>query len=230
MQSRSLDRMIEDQVRRWEAARRGRPPECRHEPVIALSRLPGCGGRELAQELARRLKLDVFDKEILHRVAESSRLSEAILGTVDDKVLSAAEEWIESLLMERYLSEDYLRHLFKVILAIAAHGRAIILGRGAGFILRPECCLRVLLVAPLEDRIRAVAARDQVSRIEAGHAIAHTEKDRRDFIRKHFHAEMTDPARYDISLNTAGLNRESVLGLIQAAWECKRANVPALRR
>ncbi|MDD5656474.1 MAG: cytidylate kinase-like family protein, partial [Elusimicrobia bacterium] len=142
MPSRSIDHIIEEQVRRWEAGRRVRAEECRREPVIAISRLPGCGGRALAQELARRLKFDLFDKEILHQVAESSRLSEAILGTVDEKVLSGAEEWFESLLLERYLASDYLHYLFKVIMAIAAHGRAVILGRGAGFILRPECCLR----------------------------------------------------------------------------------------
>ena len=47
--SRSIEQIIEEQVRRWEASRRNRAQERRREPVIAISRLPGCGGRALAQ-------------------------------------------------------------------------------------------------------------------------------------------------------------------------------------
>jgi len=223
---RSIDKLIEDQVRRWELSRRDHAAECRRDPVISISRLPGCNGRALAQELARQLKFDFFGADLLHQVAESSHLSEAVLRTVDEKALPAVEEWIKSLFLGRYLSGNYLHHLSKVLMAISAHGRAVILGRGAGFILKPECCLRVLLVAPLEDRIQAVAARDAIPPEEAKRRIVHTESDRRAYIRRHFHAELLDPVCYDLVLNTTALGSEGTLAAIQTAWEGKRKQAP----
>ncbi|HAM36079.1 MAG TPA: hypothetical protein DEB40_11610 [Elusimicrobia bacterium] len=218
---RSIEQLIEEQVRRWELSRRNRIEPCRHEPVITISRLPGCCGRALAEELARRLKFDLFDKEILQRVAQNAHLSESIVKTVDEKAVSAAEEWVRSLFMERYICGEYFHHLSRVFMAISAHGRAIILGRGAGCIIPPQCCLRVLLVAPLEERIRTVACRDGLSRDEAKRRVVLVESDRRAFIRRHFHMDMLDPIHYDLVLNTAGLGREPVLAAIQAAWRAK---------
>jgi len=223
---RSIDKIIEEQVKRWEASRRERTAEHRHEPVISISRLPGCGGRSLGQELARRLKFDFFDREILRQVAESAHLSEAILATVDDKVRPMVEEWVESLFMERYLSGDYFRHLSKILMAIAQHGRAVILGHGAGFILKPELCLRVGLVAPLEERVATVARRDELSREEAKRRVIQRESERRAFVQRHFHANLLDSVHYDLVLNTASLGQEVALAAILAAWEGKRHQAP----
>jgi cytidylate kinase len=181
----------------------------------------------LSKELARRLKFDFFDKEILHQVAESSRLSETILKSVEEKALPAVEEWIHSLFLERYLSGDYFRHLSKVLMAIAEHGRAVILGRGAGFLLKPGTCLRILLVAPLKDRILAVAGREGMPHDEAKRRVIQDESNRRAFIRRHFHADMLDPVHYDLVINTAGLHQEAAIAAIQAAWEGKWKAPPA---
>ncbi|MCX5795889.1 MAG: cytidylate kinase-like family protein [Elusimicrobia bacterium] len=223
----NIDKIIAEQVKRWEASRPGPAAERRREPVISISRLPGCNGRALAEELARKLKFDFFGRELLHQVAESAHLSETILNTVDEKDLPMITEWIQSLFLERYLTGDYFRHLSKVLMAIAEHGRAVILGRGAGFILKPELCLRVLLVAPLEERVAVVARRDKVSRDEAMRQVVHRESERRAFIQRHFHAQLLDPVHYDMVLNTAGLGQEGALAAIHAAWENKRKQAPA---
>ena len=224
---RSIEKIIEEQVRRWELSRRSAAVERRREPVITVSRLPGCYGRTLARELARRLKFDFFDKEILQKVAESSHLSEAILKTLDEKALPAIEEWVKSLVMNRYLSGEYLHHLSKVLLAIAEHGQAVILGRGAGWILKPESCLRVLLVAPLEERVRAVASREGMSREEARRRVVQDDSDRRAYIRRHFHADMLDAVHYDLVLNTSSLGHEAASAAIQAAYESRKKKAPA---
>jgi len=223
---RSIDKIIEEQVRRWEQSRRQAAADSRREPVITVSRLPGCYGRTLSRELARRLKFDTFDKELLQKVAESSHLSETILKTVDEKNLSAVEEWVKSLFLERYLCGEYFHHLSKVLMAIAEHGRAVILGRGAGLILPPQSCLRVLLTAPLEERVRVVAARERMPRDEAKRRVVQDESDRRAFIRRHFHTDMLDASHYDVVVNTASLGQEAALAAIKAAWDGKWKEAP----
>jgi len=225
---RSIDKLIEEQIRRWEASRRRRPPELPPDPVIAVSRLPGCYGGSLALELARRLQFDFFDREILHQVALNTHLSETILRTLDDKDLPRITECVEALFLGRYLSGDYFRCLSKVLMAIAAHGRAVILGRGASLILKPECCVRVLLVAPFKERVRAVAAHEGVTRLEAQRRLVRSDSERRDFFQRHFHTEMLDPTHYDLVLNTADLGRDAILAILQTAWEGKRAQARAL--
>ena len=219
---RSIDQIVEDQVRRWQLSRRKEAPEHHRDPVIAISRLSGCCGRALAEELARRMGFDFFHKEILIRVAESSHLSEAIIKTVDEKTISAVEEWVQSLFTERYLTGDYFHHLCKVLMTIAEHGRAVILGRGASLIIPPKACLRVLLLAPMEERVAVVAGRDGLSREEARRRVIQTDSERRAFIRRHFHTDMLDPVHYDLVLNTAGLGREGTLAVIENAWKAKK--------
>ncbi len=219
---RSIEQIVEEQVRRWELSRRSTAPPSRREPVIAISRLSGCGGRSLSEELARRLGFDFFHKELLTRVADSAKLSEAIIRTVDERGMSAVEEWVQSLFTERYLTGDYFRHLCKVLATIAEHGRAVILGRGVSLILPSKACVRVLLVAPLEDRVAVVAGRDGISREEARQRVINTDSERRAYIRRHFHTDMLDCVHYDLVINTAGLGREAVLSIIETAWKAKK--------
>ena len=61
---RSIDQLIEDQVHRWELSRKSNAGERRREPVITISRQPGCCARAVAEELARRLGFDVFHNQI----------------------------------------------------------------------------------------------------------------------------------------------------------------------
>jgi cytidylate kinase len=110
---------------------------------------------------------------------------------------------------------------------VAAHGPAVILGRGAGFILKRESCLRVLLMAPLKDRVQAEAARQGMSLLEARRRLLGAQAQRCAFIRRYFHADMLDLTYYDLALNTAALGQEVVVSLILAAWEGRRARVRA---
>ena len=67
-------------------------------------------------------------------------------------------DWISALLGDQQLwPYEYLHHLSRVIGTIAAHGHAVIVGRGASFILPPEISLRLLVVSPLDERIKNVA-------------------------------------------------------------------------
>ena len=93
----------------------------------------------------------------------------------------------------------------------------MILGRGAHLILGQGEALRVLVVAPLEPRVRAVMEREGLAEREARHRIVSVEADRRAFLMKHFHAELADPINFDLVVNTAVLGVEGACGAIRAA-------------
>jgi cytidylate kinase len=227
---RPLQRMVNAQARRWQMrldvqGQEREAASCAAEPIIVISRLPGCGGRVIARELAQRTGFKLFDKEILEEVAERSKMSLSRVASLDEKIPPAIDEWFESMILQHSPSADYFWHLSKILHAIARRGRAVILGRGAGFILPAKACVRVLLVAPLKARIKSLADRMGLSWEAARERVCLVEADRRAFIQKHFNREMTDPLHYDIVLNTDLVGVACAVDAIRVAWvtRCERS-------
>lgn len=219
-QKRSIPKIIEEQVKKWQIMKVKEKKEAVIFPVITISREPGSGGRIVATELGKKLGFDVFHQEIINEMAESAQVSSRILETLDEKGLSVLEEWITSLVDNRHLWPDqYLRHLMKVIGTIGKHGSAVIVGRGANFVLPPERRIRVRIVAPLDVRIENVSSNFGISAEAAKLRIIRTESERRAFIRKYFNADITDPINYDLVLNTGTLSIAAAADAIKTASE-----------
>jgi len=217
---RSIPKIIEEQAKKWQIMKAGGKKEAAGFPVITISREPGSGGRIVATSLAEKLGLDLFHQEIINEMAESAQVSNRILETLVEKGLSVLEEWITSLVDNRHLWPDqYLRHLMKVIGTIGKHGNAVIVGRGANFVLPPKGRIRVRIVAPLDVRVENVSSNFGVSAEEAKRRIIRTESERRAFIRKYFNADITDPINYDLVLNTGTLSIEAAADAIKSASE-----------
>ncbi len=215
---RSVIKIVEEQVKKWQIMKVKEKKEAIVLPVITISREPGSGGRIVATELGKKLGLDVFHQEIINEMAESAQVSSRILKTLDEKGLSVLEEWITSLVDNQHLWPDqYLRHLMKVIGTIGKHGSAVIVGRGANFVLPSEGRIRVRIIAPLDLRVENVSSNFGVSAEEAKRRIIRTESERRAFIRKYFNADITDPINYDLVLNTGTLSIEAAANVIKSA-------------
>jgi len=121
----------------------------------------------------------------------------------------------------------YLYHLSKVVLALAAHGDCILVGRGVAQFLPPERTLRVRLVAPLANRIAAMQERTGLGREEAARRVATTDQDRTKFVRENLHKDPADPTLYDLVLNTARLSVEECAELIEQTLRCFQARKPS---
>jgi cytidylate kinase len=212
--SRSVEQIIEDQMRKWQMAKQENGDKEKILPVITVSREPGSGGRILSQTLARRYGLDMFHQEVLHEIAASSKVSTTILETLDERGLSVLEDSISAIVHERHLWPDrYLQHLMKVIGTIGKYGNAVIVGRGANFIIQPKGRLRIRVTAPMDVRIARVANDYGITREDAQRRIIRTESNRQAFIRKYFNADIADPKNYDLIINTEMLT-------IDTAAEC----------
>jgi len=119
-------------------------------------------------------------------------------------------------------SYQYLQHLTNVVGTIGAHGHAIIVGRGASFILPTEVCLRVLVVAPLQTRVNNVAKAYGVPESEAKRRVLRTESDRRAFIRKYFNSDMTDPLNYDLVINTKNFDLDAAAKIVTESFNSRQ--------
>mgnify|MGYP000448173279 CR=1 FL=1 len=211
---KAIHQLIEEQVRRWEILRQERQ-ERKPLPVVTLSREPGSGGNLVAKLVADRLKLDLFHQEIINAMAESADTSVRVIRTLDEKGVSMIEDWVSAAISDRHLWPDQMSHvLMRVIGTIGKHGKAIIVGRGANFVLPPENRFRVRIIAPMDRRVNCVAESYGISKDEARRRVMRTESDRRAFVRKYFHSDIADPANYDMILNTGTLSIESAADAI----------------
>ncbi len=187
-------------------------------PVITISRQPGAGGRALADELGQRLSLEVHDRDIIHRIAHQAGLRDSSVTDLEQQDRSTLTEWLVSFATDEHLGpHGYLQHLTRVVEAIAHKGGAVIIGRGAHLILPAGHALRVLVVAPLDARVASVMARHDVGAREAERRIRLEETERGAFLRRYFHADFGDPARFDLVVNTGILGVPGAAEAVQAA-------------
>jgi cytidylate kinase len=214
---RSIEQLIEEQGRRWSL----QPSPARDRewrPVVAISRLHGAGGEEVARRLCETLHLDMFDREIIQCIAEDTHLGARVVEALDERDRSQIDEWLAPFADSHYLTHyDYLHHLIEVVTAIARKGAAVIVGRGAHLLLPPGEALRVLVVAPLETRVAVVAAEEHLSARDARGRIAAVEAERSAFLRKNFHVEFNEASHFDLVVNTACLGIEGTVATIRAA-------------
>ena len=216
--SRSIEQIIEEQMQRWQLMKSKKVKEKQGVSTITISREPGSGGSVVAKKLAAKLDFRVFHQEVLIEIAKRADVSDKLLATLDEKGLTVLEDCISALVYDRHLWQDeYLKHLMKVIGAIGKHGSAIIVGRGANFVVPPQNRLRLRIVAPQNVRIANVARAFDVKTEEARRHIIRTESDRRAFIRKYFNADITDPINYDIVINTGTLEIDKAVEAVIAA-------------
>ena len=215
---RSIEQLIEEQVQKWQISKVKKRPPVATKPVITVSREPGSGGRVLAKMLADRHKMDLFHQELLHELAASAKVSRVFLHTLDEKGLTLLEDWIASLVHRRHLWPDqYQQHLMKVVGTIGKHGNAVVVGRGANFILPPEGRLRVRVICPLEVRIENLVKQYGVTTADAKRRIIRTENERQAFIRKYFNADISDPIHYDLMVNTGTLHLDRAAETVTCA-------------
>jgi cytidylate kinase len=214
---KAIHHLIEEQVRRWEILRQERR-EAKALPVITLSREPGSGGKLVAKDVSERLGLDLFDQAFINAMAENAETTTSVIQTLDERSVSMIEDWVSAAISERHLWPDEISQLLmRVIGTIGRHGKAIIVGRGANFVLPPENRFRVRIIAPLDMRVNRVAETYGVTKKEARQRVLRTESDRRAFVRKYFHSDIGDPANYEMILNTGTLSFESAAAAICSA-------------
>jgi cytidylate kinase len=219
---RSIGEIVDAQVRAWDIERmRSREAPTNRAlptPCIAISRELGAGGAEIGKILAATLGLRVWDHEIVHAIATESGVRESLLDSLDEHARSSLVEFLGALSGHDEPALAYATRLGTVLRTVAHHGKAVLIGRGAQFLVPRERALHVRIVAPEALRVRAVAARLGLDAAAAEKLTADTERERRAFHMRHFGADGSDPGLYDLVINRAGLSFAGAAVVIVAAY------------
>jgi len=218
---RSVEALIEGQVRRWELLERAPKPAGR---CIAVSRMPGAGGGELARRLAERLDYGLFDRGLVDAVASQAGVQTRLVEGLDERVRSLIERVVgDAFRTGTFAESDYLREVVRTVRTVAERGNAVILGRGGAQILSPQQALRLRVVAPRDVRIERRAKAAGIPAEEAARQLDGEDAERRAFVRHQFGLDSDDSCLYDLVLNTGTLAMETA---VELAAEALRRQFP----
>lgn len=188
--------------------------------VVTVSSEPGSGGQVIARGIADQMGYDLFQRDIIREIADRADIGASVIDSIEKERLSGIEDFIATLVSRRYLwPEIYLKQLMKVISVIGKHGMAVIVGRGANFILPPCERLSVRVVAPIDLRILNISRVLMISQDEAKKRVIMKEAKRKAFIRKSFNADIADPINYDLTFNTEFIRYEAAVESVRQILE-----------
>ena len=186
---------------------------------ITIARDRGSLGDDVALELSKRLQWHIFDKEIVTYIAKDSHVRESLVRQYEEHSENLVEEMISRFLKmtERgYIGDlEYHESLIKTMAYLAKNGAAIIVGRGANFVLREEKDgVNVLITASPEVRIQRISASMKMAPEEARRRMQADDEERRKFIRQNFRQDFENGKFYDIVFNTDHATAERVASAI----------------
>ncbi|MDQ7826022.1 MAG: cytidylate kinase-like family protein [Candidatus Eremiobacteraeota bacterium] len=207
MSTKTLDRLINSQIHRWEKEKKARERRDeslqRRSPIITISRQVGSGGGEIGALTAKKLKYPFLDRAIVESIAERASIRQTAVETLDERARGMMEEYLRAVMkMDDLSRSEYLRQLTEVLVVAAQHGRVVILGRGAGFLLRSFPLLRVRIVCPPKIRAERIALKNSMTMREAEEMVEVIDKERALFIRNNFFMDISDATNYDLIINS----------------------------
>lgn len=194
--------------------------------VYTIGREFGSGGMQIGQALADRLGVKLYDKELLAHAAKESGFCQEIFENHDEKPTNS---FLYSLVMDTYSAGSYssapfldmpLNHKvflaqFESIKKIADTESCVIVGRCADYALAdyPDA-LNIFVHAEIEDRIKWISKRANITESKAKDMIQKQDKQRASYYNYYTSKKWGDSRSYDLTLNTSKLSIDDCVELI----------------
>lgn len=202
--------------------------------VITITRQYGAGGSVVARAVAERLGWTVIDNEFVGAVANRAGLPAETVAAREERAPSLLERLARTLAAsapELFVpaaattgepdEEALLRVTERVIAEAAAHGRVVLVGRGAtAYLATAGEAARVLhayVVAPGEARTRTVMERSGVGHDEAAKTVHDVDAARERYLERYYGRRRDDASNYHLVVNTAWLGYDGAAEVILQA-------------
>ncbi len=192
---------------------------------IAISRQVGARGSRIAHRLGRMLGWQVFEQELLDYLASNDTARMQLIADLPVTLRDWADGELSRIqAMHQLTNLHELGELPRMQLMLAAQGGVIFVGRGAGFLLRPEATLHVRLIAPREERIAYMTQHLRLTHDEAARLVEHRDATREEFLKQHFSYIPPQLDPFDLVLNTSQLGEEGSARVLLEALRARQGH------
>lgn len=199
--------------------------------TITISRQFGSHGDTVAQRLCSQLGYRYFDKGLMTGLAMQAGITaDRVVDLSDDQYrarslverlfgnfpapMADPSTWVAG--AEATAQEQLLViQLKNLIRAAYQQGNVVVVGRGGQVVLRglPDV-LHVRIIAPLELRIQRHAELAGLTLAEAREWVLQKDRISADFVKRFYNADSSDPALYDLVINTEKITPAAAADLI----------------
>ena len=204
-------------------------------PVITISRLTGCDGREVAAALVAQLNLSHntnkwkwIDKDIIYHAAHELKTDTNRVETYyQGMTMNDMSEMIMAF-SGSFVSDSSVKKAIKeVVLSIAREGHAVIIGRGGVAITRDMTnALHIRLVAPLYWRVENVMRKKGMIIEKAEEYVIETDEKRNKMIVSFLDKKpLSIDYLFDSTLNRSSFTIDQLSALILDMYEAKLGKI-----
>jgi CMP/dCMP kinase len=197
-------------------------------PVITISRMYGSGGSEVAQRVASALGWSLLDNDIVDAIAERSGLTRAEVSAQDERVPSLVERLASALSLGspemlppvptgpmETTEERVVAVTQRVIEEALQAGPAVFVGRGAQCLLAErDDALHVFCYAPRAALRKYAMETFKLGADEADKIVADQNKQREQYVRRHWNRNWLAHENYHLCVNTAWLGLDGAASLV----------------
>jgi hypothetical protein len=206
-------------------------------PAITISRQTAAGavsiGKMLVEELNRRGDADarpwaVFDRNLVEQALEDHDLPKNLEKFMPENAVSGVSAAIEEMFGLHPSLWTLIEHTADTMRRLARIGHVVLVGRGANAVTAglPNV-LHVRLIGPVEKRVKHAQELYSLTPNEAVKYVQMTDRARDLYVRRHCRADVSDPLRYDLTINTGRVSFEKATRLILEALDDVQQNAGA---
>ena len=177
--------------------------------IITISREFGSGGRFIGEEVAKKLGIKYYDKEIIGQIAKESGMAPEYIK--ENAELSPKKGIFAYAFTGRDITGKSVEDMVyeaqrKVILDLAEKEPCVIIGRNADFILKDrDDVLNVFIHGDMPEKIQRIMRLYKVNEQEAIKMMADTDKRRRTNYDFYTDQKWGKASNYTLSLNSSQL-------------------------
>lgn len=191
--------------------------------IITISREFGSGGRFIGEEVAKKLGISYYDKDIIGQIAEQSGFSPEYIR--ENAELSPKKGLFAYAFSGRDITGKSVEDMVyeaqrKVILEIAEKESCVIIGRNADFILKDkDNVLNVFIHGDMPEKVARICKLYNVTEEEAEKMMADIDKRRMTNYRFYTDQKWGMAKNYTLSLNSSELGYDLCEKIIM---DCKK--------
>jgi CMP/dCMP kinase len=197
-------------------------------PVITVSRMFGSGGSEVAERVANALGWTLFDNALIDAIAERSGLTRAEVSAQDERVPSLVERLATTLSFgspeimppvpagRMETTEERIVDVTRRVIEEAVQiGPAVFVGRGAQCLLAERSdTLHVFCYAPRSALRKYAMENFGVDANEADRRVSDQNKQREQYVKRHWNRNWLAHENYHLCVNTAWLGLDGAAELV----------------
>jgi cytidylate kinase len=183
--------------------------------LITIEREYGCGAAAIAAQLANHLGWKLWDQLLTSEIARLASVDQSAVRRCEERMDSRLHRLAKSfwrgsyernsaaLGSQMFDADCMLPMMQEVMNKIAQEGNAVIVGRGAPYLLRenPDA-FHVFLYAPRSEKLRRVMAEGH-SEQDAAEMVDSIDRERIAYVKHYFNADWPTRSLYHVMINTA---------------------------